>query len=289
MAFLNRYGYAPKEMMNQRYKMARNNLLLVILFTLINCGLALLGGGTYFLFSAFIPYMLVTVGMDLSGKFPEDYYLDVYGEKPENLNLLGDGFLVVMVVLAVIGLVLYFLAWLLSKNHKVGWLIFALVFFSMDTVATFLIAGLDITMIIDYLFHAWVIFELARGIHVHFKWKNMEEDPIPVVAGSENAAEAGESSDLQDSPILRNMDRDVKNRILAETEYSGHKIVYRRVGKVNELIVDGAVYDEYSARMEMPHELYATVAGLAICVGYNGTKSFIVVNGVEVVSKIRWY
>ncbi len=38
-----------------------------------------------------------------------------------------------------------------------------------------------------------------------------------------------------------------------------------------------------------PHELYATVAGLAICVGYNGTKSFIVVNGQEIVSKIRWY
>lgn len=302
MAYVNRYGmrgYSPREALNQRYKLARNNLLLIILFTLINCSFALFGGGTYFLFSAFIPYMLVVTGMDLSGKFPEEYYLEVYGDSPENLNLFGNGFLIVMVALAAIGLALYFLAWILSKNHKVGWLIFALVFFSMDTAATFLIAGFDFTMIVDYVFHAWVIFELARGIHVHFKWKEMTEAPIVegVTASGEDAleeilnseSENAEPDEVKDITPLRGMDRDIKSRTLAEAEFQGYKILYRRANKVNELIVDGMVYDEYAAKFEVPHELCARVGGYDICAGYDGSRSYILVNGNELVSKMRWY
>lgn len=39
-----------------RYTVARNNLLLVIVFTLINVALAIGGGNFYMLFSASIPY-----------------------------------------------------------------------------------------------------------------------------------------------------------------------------------------------------------------------------------------
>ena len=94
---------------------------------------------------------------------------------------------------------------------------------------------------------------------------------------------------VQDSTPLRSMDRDAKSRVLAEAELGGHKICYRRVKKVNELVVDGMVYDEYVATLEMRHELYARVGGHDICVGYDSARSYIFVDGNQLVSKMRWY
>lgn len=289
MAFMRHQAtriYSPRELLNQRYIASRNNLLLVIIFTVVNCIIALLGFDTYFLFSAFVPYYAALMGMTYSGRMSEEFYQSI-GESPESMALYNDGFLAIMLVIAAVGTALYFLAWLLSKNHKIGWLIFALVFFSLDTLMLFMIIGIDVTMIVDYIFHAWVIFELARGISVHYKWKNMDEEPILETVSSSEAD--GEENLLADSTALRSMDRDAKSRVLAEAELGGHKICYRRVKKVNELVVDGMVYDEYVATMEMRHELYARVGGHDICVGYDGARSYIFVDGNQLVSKMRWY
>ena len=295
MAFMRHQAtriYSPRELLNQRYIASRNNLLLVIIFTVVNCIFALLGFDTYFLFSAFVPYYAALMGMTYSGRMSEEFYQSI-GESPESMALYNDGFLAIMLVIAAVGTALYFLAWLLSKNHKIGWLIFALVFFSLDTLMLFMIIGIDVTMIVDYIFHAWVIFELARGISVHFKWKNMVEEPIAegVANGEFSSSASGEpeADEVQDSTPLRSMDRDAKSRVLAEAELGGHKICYRRVKKVNELVVDGMVYDEYVATMEMRHELYARVGGHDICVGYDGARSYIFVDGNQLVSKMRWY
>lgn len=287
-------GYSPRELLNQQYVASRNNLLLVIVFTVINCVLALTGQDTYFLFSAFIPYFVILSGMTYSGKMPEDFYLETFGESSENWTLFNDGFFALMIAIGVIGIALYFLAWLLSKNHKVGWMIFALIFFSADTLATFLLAGIDLSMIVNYIFHAWVIFELARGIYVHYKWKNMSSVPDadsidPTFLNEEGTEDAGEGELPPDSTPLRSMDRDAKSRTLAEAEFEGHRILYRKANKVNELIVDGMVYDEYVAKLEMQHQLYAQIGGHDICAGYNGSKSYILADGNEIASKIRWY
>ena len=56
-----------------KYNSARANLLAVILFTLVNIVLVLTNSNRYFLFSAFIPYIIAGVGMEICGKLPAEY------------------------------------------------------------------------------------------------------------------------------------------------------------------------------------------------------------------------
>ena len=58
---------SPRDMLEQKYNGSRANLLLVIVFTAINMILMVAGSDTYFLFSAFVPYMMVVVGALLGG------------------------------------------------------------------------------------------------------------------------------------------------------------------------------------------------------------------------------
>ena len=56
------------------YKSSVSNLLLVIVFSLINIVLLVANSSTYFLFSAFIPYVIADYGMFFSGSYPAEYY-----------------------------------------------------------------------------------------------------------------------------------------------------------------------------------------------------------------------
>ena len=181
-------SFTPRQLLENKYKVSRANLLLVLAFTAINLILLLINSNTYFLFSAFIPYFIADLGMLMCGKYPAEFYVDDFA----GMEFLDTSFLVVMVVIAFAVLALYLLAWFLSKNNKVGWLIFALILFGIDTVLMFLLSGISVSSIFDILFHAWVIYELAVGIHAHYKLKALppEEAPAPSDAfdyfGTEN-------------------------------------------------------------------------------------------------------
>lgn len=164
----------------RHYHMARHSMLLVIAFTAINIVMLLSGSFTYFLFSATIPYFIVDMGMLLAGKYPAEMY-------PEGWELpaLGGGFLAVMVVLAFLVIALYFLCWLLSKKQRVAFLIGALVLFTVDTIALFVLYGIDATMLVDYIFHALFLFELGRGVYDYFKYKEQAGAPVQPSAFSE--------------------------------------------------------------------------------------------------------
>lgn len=89
---------------------------------------------------------------------------------------------------------------------------------------------------------------------------------------------------------LRTAERDVKCRILLEHTVGGYRICYRRVGKTNELVVNGMVYDDMTAIIESKHELTATVDGHDIRVGYDGnTHSYLTLDGVTAARKLRWF
>lgn len=167
---------SQRETLINKYMNARHNLLLIVVFTLINVVLLVTNSNTYFLFSAYIPYVIADLGMALSGKYPAEYY----GEDLEGMEFLGDSFLVVTLVIAAVCLLLYLLSWILSKKPRVGWMIFALVFFAVDTAGMLLIAGISADMIIDILFHGWVIVSLSSGIIAYFKVKKLPEEEVSV-------------------------------------------------------------------------------------------------------------
>lgn len=91
-----------------------------------------------------------------------------------------------------------------------------------------------------------------------------------------------------DSKILRRADGTVKCRILLETRVGDYQICYRRVKSVNELVINGMVYDEKKGIVEYAHTLSAVVDGHWIEVGYDGEAySYIRFDEQEVARKLR--
>ena len=164
---------SQSEILAQKYQRARHNLLLIVVFTFINIILLVTNSNTYFLFSATIPYYLADLGMFLCGKYPEDYYWGL-----EGMELLDNSFLVVMLVIAAVIILLYLLSWIFCKKPRVGWMIFALVFFALDTLGMLWLTGISSDAIIDVVFHAWVIISLISGIISYFKLKKLPDEPM---------------------------------------------------------------------------------------------------------------
>lgn len=168
----------PRMALENRYNTARANLLLAVVFTVINLVLLIVANGeTYFLFSVFVPYYVVLIGMILCGKFPAEYY----GADWEGMEFFGDGLFIATLAFAVLMLVLYVLCYVLSSRGRIGWLIASLVLFSLDTVLMFALQGVALDALMDVLFHAWVIVYLAMGIHAHFKLKTLPPETTTVL------------------------------------------------------------------------------------------------------------
>lgn len=255
----NQNSNAPSKraLLEGTYKTSVSNLLLVIAFSVINIILLVANSTTYFLFSAFIPYFLTDCGMFFSGSYPAEYYYDV-----GDFVFLDKSFLLVMVAIAVIIILVYLLSWIFAKKKKVGWLIAATVLFGIDTLAMFAINGFSIDSILDVVFHVWVIWSLINGIITYYKLKKLPEEEL-------TAAEETVEEQLEESRMLRWADMDVKARELLHADAQGYQIVYRRVKRTNELVINGKVYDEYVALIEFPHTLSAVVDGHTIDVQYD--------------------
>lgn len=262
-----------------KYEIARTNLILMIVLTLINVIFAVIGLDYMMLFSATVPYLFATIGTI------EEF----------------SAFLVPGLVLALIGIGMYFLCWLLSKKHY-AWMIVALVLFSFDTLAMmgmYLFAG-DFSGIIDVIIHIWVLYYLIIGVINGHKKNNLTEQDIQSTLNGDDAAEPVLNSEGNiesaydptvstfDTPILRKADTAVKARILLEVEAEGHKICYRRVKRVNELVIDGCVYADVEALVEVAHVLSARVGGKLIQAGFDGAaNSYIKIDGQQIAKKLR--
>lgn len=189
---------SPRQVLESKFANARHNVLLVVLFTAINIILLVTNSNTYFLFSAYIPYILVDLGMLLCGMYPSEFYTGEFG----GMEFLDKSFFAVMLGIAAVILILYLLSWILSKKNRVGWMIFALVFFGIDTVLMLLLNGIAVESIIDIVFHGWVIFSLATGVHAHCKWKKLPEEEPDDVVDNEPVLPAAESAPIQEADSI---------------------------------------------------------------------------------------
>ncbi len=313
---------SKRQRLEQRYNSARWNLALVVIFTVVNLVLLIMNADTYFLFSAYIPYLITGVGMLICGRYPEEFYADGL----EDMVFFDTWVFVVLLIISVLITMIYLAMWLLSSKGRVGWLIAAAVLFGIDTVGLVVLEGFYVGMIVDLLFHAWIMCYLIIGIVAHYKLKkpSVAEAVTSFAAaaadtfrkegdgdGSENRGEPSESVEMAtdgetavdteeqdgetDAPempesfVIREADKNVKHRVLCETRTYNFDICYRRVKKVNELVINGKVYDELIAVIEYPHLLNAKVDGHYISAGYDGINSFINVDGELRAKKIRLY
>lgn len=263
-----------------KYKTSRMNLLILVIATAVNLVLLVTNSNSYFLFSAYIPYFITSMGMYLCGLFPEDYY---QGELPVfNNNIV----FIVLLAIAIVITLFYLLTYFMSNKNRSGWLVVALVFFSIDTLGMIALGGINAEAIIDVLFHAWVIYYLVLGIGANKKLKNLPPEEVAVEAQQE--AQTAEAAEPVESTPLRKADAEVKHRVLLEKRMLKYDICYRRVKHTNELVVNGDVYAELEGIIEQPHTLCATIDGHNIAVGTNNaSRSFIMFDGEVVEQKIR--
>ena len=284
---------SERELYEQKYRSSRMNLLLVVVFTIINLILLATNADSYFLFSAFIPYFITFMGMTVCGLLPQEYY-----EGLEEMVFLDKSVFAVLLVISVVLTLLYLLAWFMSNKNRVGWLIFTLVFFGLDTLGMLYINGLSLDSAFDILFHAWVIYYIIVGISAHYKLKKLpieeekpsssEENTINEIESDEEISEDSDE-ETEDSPILRRADTETKFRVLLETKVDNYQICYRRIKHTNELVINGNVYAELKGMFESAHILGAVVDGHIIEASFNGTHSIIEFDGKVVAKKIRLY
>ena len=193
---------SKRQQLEAKFQSARTDLLLIVAFTVINIILLVTGSGSYFVFSAFIPYSVAFLGMTLCGKFPAEYYEDA-----EDVFYLDASAFVVFIAIAVVLTLLYLLCWYMSKNFKSGWLIFGLVMISIDTAAL-LLGSSDTSSIIDILFHVWMIVTMAQGLSANKKLKELPEEPEePEVFESEFIPEVDTPKE-EPTPTLNDQDID---------------------------------------------------------------------------------
>lgn len=195
MAFLkNRITTQSENVRGQpaaKYHSARMTLILVIICSLINIFMTLSGSDRYFLFSAFIPYYLTFMGALLCGKMPDYWY---EGEGAAVAMFEGDTVMLGLAAVSAVILIAYLVLWFLSKKPRMGIMIAALVLFSVDTAAMLVLGGISFDMLLDYLFHAYVIYSLASGITALKKLRELPPEPIQVedytdVTGGSNTEE----------------------------------------------------------------------------------------------------
>ena len=139
--------------------------MLVVIFTLINVVLCMLGQDSYFLFSAIVPYFIASIGALWGGLYPPEYYAELEMTEAEFWPM---GLVIACVAVAVVIIALYFVCWLLSKRY-VAFMIVALVLFVIDTVMMPILFGVSVEWILDYVFHAWVLVSLILGLVHYFR------------------------------------------------------------------------------------------------------------------------
>ena len=128
--------------------------------------MVLLDSGTYFLFSASVPYYVTLLFKALENGFSQGAWTN----GPATIAALVFSFVVLTV---------YFLCWLLSDKHR-GWLTTALVLFIIDTIAMMVFCRLlydnPLPNVVDLVFHIWAIVELFQAIRAR---KKLQQLPFP--------------------------------------------------------------------------------------------------------------
>ena len=80
-----------------------------------------------------------------------------------------------------------------------------------------------------------------------------------------------------------------KSKILLKANVQGYEICYRRVKSLNELVINGRVYDEKKRIVEFAHKLYATIDGHIVEAGCDDESySYIIFDGEMIQCKKRW-
>ena len=176
-----------REQLERRFINARFSLLLIVAFTVINLLMCVGQNGTYWLFAANIPYLLLDIGMYFGGIYrnPTETMLD------SGFGIHGEGFFFAMLAIAILIVAAYFVLWLLSGTRGFPCLVAATVLFGLDTLVMVLLpilglADIPIQFAMDLLLHAYMLYSLIDGALARRRLDTLPSDaPIYETASEE--------------------------------------------------------------------------------------------------------
>lgn len=282
---------------NLTYNSSRALLLVYIIDTIANLISLIIGGTYYNLFSSILPYSVTDYAMYMCGMYPpESYgaYIFPFWDK---------AFFTLAVVISVLIIGVYVFCLIMSRKRRYGWLIPLVILIMSDTPVQHYnyaipYADMSLEIIFDIVIAISLIFAINMALIYELQKKNRVAQKAAKTGGTnsedlggndlDEILQAAEDRTPVDSTPLRMADMTVKYRTLLEHTEDGFRILYRRVGKTNELIIGGKVYDEYIARLEFAHNLNAVVSGHEIQAGFDGmSASYIMFDNKVVARKTR--
>jgi len=218
---------------------SRKNLLLVIVFSLINVLLSLFNSTVTFLFSASFPWYVLEFGKTLAQEFDSSLLVTIAA------------------IISFVAISLYGICYLLAKKHRI-FILFALILFSLDTLFLLwtITLGFDASVLIDIAFHAWVMYYLIADTKAWLDLKKAPSDDEEI-AEENDQAESGSNTEA-----LR--PESMKGRVILAQIVGSLDIKVKRLFGVTELIVNGMVYAEKKGIIESAYTLEARVENVPI-------------------------
>ena len=155
----------PRRELRGKLSTARYALLLIQILTVVNLVMLLLDTGSFFLFSASVPYYLTLLAMAMDNGFSSGVWV-------------AGNYTYTALAVSVVILAMYFLCWLRGKD-RTGWLTGALVLFGLDSLAlillSYLLYGNPLGNVLDLLVHGWALWSLWQGSKSGRKLREMDE------------------------------------------------------------------------------------------------------------------
>jgi predicted nucleic acid-binding Zn ribbon protein len=148
-----------------KFEKARNNLLTVIAFTVVNLILIAFDAGINFLFSATLPQYIFQLGKVLDSEIGSSIF-----------TIAG-------LIVAFITIIPYFIFWILAKRAR-GLILAALIFFGIDSlILLFLILSMEFnfSFLLEIVFHGWILYYLINGVIAWFKMRDVNKDEFMAV------------------------------------------------------------------------------------------------------------
>lgn len=157
--------YDPRRELRGKISGAWYALLLIQILTVVNLVMLLLDTGSFFLFSASVPYYLTLLAMALDNGFSSGAWV----ARSHTYTAL---------IVSVVILILYFLCWLRGKE-RTGWLTGAMVLFLLDSLAlvlvSYLLYGNPLANVLDLFVHGWALWSLWQGSKAGRQLRELEE------------------------------------------------------------------------------------------------------------------
>jgi hypothetical protein len=160
-----------------KFEKARNNLLTVIVFTIINLILTAFDAGISFLFSATLPQVIFEIGKTLDSEIGSSI------------------FMIIGLIIAFIIIITYFVFWILAKRMRV-FILVALIFFSVDSlVLLFLVLDMEFnaSLLLEIAFHVWILYYLINGVKAWAKIRGVHTDVLNAILQESKSNNIGSS------------------------------------------------------------------------------------------------